>query len=222
MRALIFGSTGTLGKSIVNTFELNKWDTFGASRTSSTEKTFKLDSEFEQKINAIGRFDAVVFAQGKNANDSILDSSKLSDLIEANVTFIASSIGRLLKEQALTDKARITLIGSIWQGLSRSNKLSYTVSKSALNGLMNSMVADLSPHGISINTVAPGVVDSPMTRANLTNQQIDRVTSETPIGSLVSPQEVASLVFWISSPMASGVNGQTIKIDNGWSNVRSI
>ena len=61
-----------------------------------------------------------------------------------------------------------------------------------------------------------------MTRSNLTNDQVNKVTSETPMKKLVTAEQVASLVYWVSSPLAAGVNGQNIRIDNGWSNVRAI
>jgi NAD(P)-dependent dehydrogenase (short-subunit alcohol dehydrogenase family) len=222
MRALIFGSTGTLGQSILGQFELNRWETYGVSRSSKNNQTINLNSDFKKEIKDKGPFDAIVFAQGMNANDTVAGELSLNQLLNANVTFIATAINSLLNEEALNKNSRITILGSIWQDVSRSNKFSYSVSKSALKGLMNSLVADLSPIGISINIVAPGVVDSPMTRSNLTNDQVNKVTSETPMKKLVTAEQVASLVYWVSSPLAAGVNGQNIRIDNGWSNVRAI
>ena len=222
MQALIFGSTGALGNEIRNVFLKNGWKTHGVSRTLSDGNTIKWDTTFRNNLSNLGKMDAVVFAQGLNANDSIQEHSKLQNLFEANVLFIADAIAELLDSSALNSGSRITIIGSIWQDFSKSHKFSYSVSKSALNGLMNSAVADLSERGISINTIAPGVVDTPMTRANLSAEQIAQVTGETPSRSLVTAEEVASATFWVSTPSASGINGQTIRVDNGWSNVRKI
>lgn len=222
MRVLIFGSSGALGNCVLETFESHGWETVGTSREISNQKTVKIGAEFESQIAGLGPFDAVVFAQGKNTSDSIDNTSKLAEILEANLTSISTAVEKLLRTSSFSDKARVTIIGSVWQGVSRVNKFSYSVSKSALQGLMNSMVADLSSLGISTNIVAPGVVDTPMTRANLKSEQIERVIAQTPIGKLVTPNEVASLVYWLSSPLAEGINGQTIRIDNGWSNVRFI
>ena len=222
MRVLIFGSSGTLGESIFQFFEANDWDVVGTSRQIGNEETVKIDADFEKHIKKFGTFDAIVFAQGKNINDSINDTSDLHEILEANVTFISSMVEKLLRSGVFKTKVRITIIGSIWQDISKVNKFSYSVSKAALHGMMNSMVADLSPSGISINIVAPGVIDTPMTRANLTSDQIRRIISETPTGNLVAVRDVASLVYWLSCSFSDGINGQTIKIDNGWSNVRII
>ncbi len=222
MRALVFGSTGALGQSIIETFEEMNWEAVGVSRQSGKENILNLDEDFENNLAELGPFDAVIFSQGKNTNDSIRNAPELLEILNANVVFIANMVEKLCTTSTLKPTTRITIIGSIWQDVSRVKKFSYSVSKSALQGLVNSMVADLSPSGISINIVAPGVVDTPMTRSNLTNTQIESVIAETPLGRLVNSKEVASLVYWLSSPLASGVNGQTIKIDNGWSNVRII
>ena len=222
MRALVFGSTGAIGRSIIETFEGKKWETIGVSRHASKENELRLDDNFDDNLAKFGPYDAIIFAQGKNTNDSIINATELLELLEVNVVFISSMIEKLHRTSSLQPTARVTIIGSIWQDVSRVNKFSYSVSKSALQGLINSMVADLSPSGISVNIVAPGVVDTPMTRNNLTDIQIQRIITETPTGKLVKTGEVASLVYWLRTPFANGINGQTIKIDNGWSNVRII
>jgi 3-oxoacyl-[acyl-carrier protein] reductase len=222
MKALIFGSSGSLGAEIINVFSENSWEVYGVTRGVPAKRTLILDTNFFENLEAIGKLDAVVFAQGKNTNDSINDSSQLQELVEANLFFVSNMIEKLIRVNCFADISRITIIGSIWQDYSRKNKLSYSVSKSALKGLMNSLVADLSERGISTNIVAPGVVDTPMTRTNLSPTQIEQVLSQTPTGSLVSAKNVAQCVYWISSPGAGGINGQILKVDNGWSNVRSI
>ena len=73
-----------------------------------------------------------------------------------------------------------------------------------------------------MNAVLPGVVDTPMTRSNLSNDQIKKIEHETPAGKLVSATNVAKAVSWLASPESIGVNGQFIRIDNGWSQIRAI
>jgi NAD(P)-dependent dehydrogenase (short-subunit alcohol dehydrogenase family) len=110
----------------------------------------------------------------------------------------------------------------VWQSLSRTNKFSYSVSKSAVEGLVNSFIADYSAKGYAMNAVLPGVVDTPMTRANLSETQIKKIENETPSQHLVSASNVAKVVSWLSSPESAGVNGQFIRVDNGWSQIRAI
>jgi enoyl-[acyl-carrier-protein] reductase (NADH) len=61
-----------------------------------------------------------------------------------------------------------------------------------------------------------------MTLKNLSQDQIEKIESTTPLGKLVTPQEVASIASWLLSPDSSGIAGQSITIDNCWSDIRDI
>jgi NAD(P)-dependent dehydrogenase (short-subunit alcohol dehydrogenase family) len=155
-------------------------------------------------------------------NDDIYELGEFPKVFSANVGFILESVSSLLTSGNLKSGSTIVIVSSVWQDYSRTRKLSYSVSKSALRGLVNSLVADLSSSKIRINAVLPGVVDSKMTRENLSEAQIKNIEMQTPSGSLVTANQVAEAIVWLTSPNSSGVNGQFITIDNGWSNVRTI
>ena len=211
MKSLIFGASGALGKRIFAEFRDNGWVPKAYQRESTAINS-----------NNTEKYDAIIFSQGMNTNDSIFSHNNFEKVLEANLGFIVKRIVDLLDERLLQPDARITILSSIWKDLSRTEKFSYTISKSALRGLVNSLVADLSPKGVSINAICPGVVRTPMTSANLNENQIKRLEQATPLQKLVTPDQVAKATFWISSPLASGINGQFITIDNGWKNVREI
>lgn len=227
MANLVFGSSGLLGSEIASLLEANGLRTLRMSRNKNIKSVVFLDpdqhwlDEMKEKLGSKS-IDSVVFAQGLNLNDDIESCGNLMEVFEANVAFIVQNLHLLLSQDMLDDSARIVLISSIWQELSRKNKLSYSISKSALRGLVNSLVADLSGRGLRINAVLPGVVDGPMTRKNLSSSQIREIENQTPSKILVTPADVAKAVLWLCSPQSSGVNGQFIKVDNGWSNVRHI
>ena len=221
MKAIVFGANGYLGKSIVNDLLLKGFDVSTTSRDSK-ETDFQTKNGFAQIIDSGLKFNACVWAQGQNANDTLESATSFEAIIDANLTFTINSLRALLENNLLSDNARMVVISSVWQSLSRTNKFSYSVSKSAVEGLVNSFIADYSPRGYSMNAVLPGVVDTPMTRSNLSNEQIKKIEHETPAGKLVSAANVAKTVSWLASPESIGVNGQFIRIDNGWSQIRAI
>jgi NAD(P)-dependent dehydrogenase (short-subunit alcohol dehydrogenase family) len=157
-----------------------------------------------------------------NTSDTLTNSEDFQKVFDANVGFIIETLKILLSNNLLSKNARLVVVSSIWQEASKTNKFSYTVSKSALKGLVNSFVADYSPLGLSMNAVLPGVVDTPMTRANLSQAQITNIEKETPMKTLVTSEDVARAVNWLASPESSGINGQFIRVDNGWSQIRAI
>ena len=122
----------------------------------------------------------------------------------------------------IKSNANLVVVSSIWQENAKQNKLSYSISKSALKGLVNSLVADLSPLGMTINAVLPGVVDTPMTRAALSDEQINSVSRDTPARKLVTPEGVAKSVAFLASKASKDVNGQFLVVDGGWTAVRYV
>ena len=165
---------------------------------------------------------SVIWAQGKNFNDEIEQFNLTNHLqmYQANVTFIMSSLQALLIGKLLENNARLCVISSIWQNIARQNKLSYCVTKSALQGLIQSLSIDLGKKGMLVNAVLPGALDTEMTRANLSSEQIRRMEMDTPLQSLPNLIDVTGLVSYLCSPQNTGITGQFIAADRGLSNAR--
>ena len=157
-------------------------------------------------------------AQGLNCSDTVASfkSDDLQSLLQANVLFIASSIQALLAAGRLAEGCRLVVVSSIWQLESRPGKFSYTISKAALQGLVKSCALDLGPRGIVINAVLPGVVDTPMTRAHLSAEQIAAITSQSALGRLPQPVDIAAAVGFLASPANRAITGQFLTVDAGF------
>jgi 3-oxoacyl-[acyl-carrier protein] reductase len=223
--ALVFGASGALGSAISNALEASGSQVVGVTRRQEPPAGWisVADSDWAAQI-AARSVDRVVWAQGENASGplSIESIAQTRQLLESNVMFILETLHALRMRDALADSARLVIVGSIWQKAARADKLAYLVSKSAVTGLVRSLAADLGSSGIAVNAVLPGVVESPMTRNFLSPSQIRQMSDETPAGRLVTPEEVASACVWLASSRSSGVNGQFICVDGGWSEVRHV
>ena len=220
--AYVFGATGEIGKTIVSRFESSGYQVVGFSR-KSVDGLYSLGT-IETLPETLTGADCVVWASGANLNDSIVDYSEenLRDLLEANLFYITEGLNTLRLADLLSPECQLVIISSVWQGVSKQNKFSYTVSKSSLAGLIHSLAADLSPRGMRVNGVLPGVVDTKMTRSALAPEQVQRIQEQTPTGMLVSLEEVANLVYFLGTPESRGINGQSIVVDGGWSVVRYV
>jgi 3-oxoacyl-[acyl-carrier protein] reductase len=221
--AYIFGSTGSIGASISQKFQDSSWELVQFSRLKTQDHLFTVE-DLEAPSLEIPKANCVVWANGANLNDSITTYSRddLHALLEANLFYITDSLKKLLDRNLLSKGSSLVIVSSIWQELSRQNKLSYTVAKSALRGLVHSLAADLGPMGYRVNGVLPGVVDTPMSRKALSTDQIEKFEKATPIGRLVSLGDVANLTFYLAGEGAAGVSGQSIAVDGGWSVVRYV
>lgn len=221
--ALVLGSTGAIGTACTDRFSLGGFTVATPTRmvTSTNERTLAPDWISNLGLSSI---DAVVWAQGANGQGALTESSAddLTQLFQANVAFVADTARELLAAGVLAASCRFVVVSSIWQEVARQQKFAYIVSKSAVGGLVRSMAFDLAEHGVSVNAVLPGVVDTPMTRENLSDSQLARITADTPLGRLVSLTDVANAVFWLASPESTGITGQFITVDGGWSTSRYV
>lgn len=230
-KLLLFGGSGAIGSAIAQFFRGKGWRVVVVSRQEQPvadqicwDPLLRDCDQGIEQVVASGPYDAVCWAQGANLNDSIysFDLESHEQLYRANVLFVLESMRALLQNSALKKPARLCIISSIWQNLARQNKLSYCVTKSALQGVVLSAANDLGKEGHLVNAVLPGVIDTPMTRKNLSNEQINRVTDSTQFGRLPSLDDVASSVYGLCSKLNTGLTGQFVTVDLGYSHVRVI
>lgn len=212
MKVLIFGANGSLGKAICKKM-LESGNSVNSISHSELEK-------IDDVLANIGnpKFDSIIWAGGLNLNDSIgtLDLGSFDAVFDANLKFVLRTVSKLVERNLINPGASLVLLSSVWQNIARKNKVSYTISKSALSGLVRSLALELGEAKIRCNSVSPGVVDNEMSRANLTQEQISTVVNQTPLGELVTSSQVANVVAWLSSTESAGITGQNIVIDGGW------
>jgi 3-oxoacyl-[acyl-carrier protein] reductase len=228
---LLFGGTGAIGSAIGNCFRDDQWKVTTVTRSTAASNDVvswnplgELTSDINNRLEALAPFDAVCWAQGKNCNDTIysFDETTHHEMYNANVLYILKSLNILLAKGLLAKPARLCIISSIWQNIARQNKLSYGVTKAALHGLVLSAANDLGKEGHLVNAVLPGALDTQMTRQNLGESQIDKIAQSTQFGRLPTVYDVAQTAHFLCSHKNTGVTGQFIKVDLGYSDVRVI
>jgi len=222
--ALVFGGSGQIGAACADKLGEDGCDVVATSRQGGDGVAAYDPLANKLALPGEGQFDAVVWAQGANLGDSILDFDleRHRAIYDANVTFVLESLHALLTSDRLADGARLCVISSVWQNVARPNKLSYMVSKAALQGLVQSAATDLAERGILVNAVLPGALDTPMTRANLSTEQIARISGMTKFGRLAALDDVAALVAFLCSPANTSITGQFVAVDLGFQNARLV
>jgi 3-oxoacyl-[acyl-carrier protein] reductase len=230
---LVFGASGAIGSTVVRSAVDRGWQVTAVSRRLpetplADVQSLALDpldvSFSPSRLAPAVPYTSVCWAQGSNTNDSVhnFDLTQHRQIYEANCTYILVTLQALLQGGFLAHASRLCVISSIWQNLARQSKLSYCMSKAALQGLVLSASADLAVDGHLINAVLPGAIETPMTRKNLSAEQIDRLTTATGHHRLATLQDVASIVCYLCSPENTGITGQFIAADLGFSRVRIV
>ena len=227
-KLLIFGGTGVLGAAIAAKYETNGYQiTYGVRTVSNPADQFQLpltDGPVPDLLKG-ELFDTVIFAQGANNNDSVINHSPddLNRLFEANVSFISTTAKALMLHNLIKQKAKIVILSSFWEQITRGEKMSYTVTKAAVGGLVRSMAVDLgNAKGILVNGLLPGVVDSPMARGLLKPEQIENVQWQTPGHKMIIPTDVANAAYLLGCEDNTAISGQSLFVDYGFTVSRSL
>lgn len=114
---------------------------------------------------------------------------------------------------------RIVNISSIFGKVSKEYRASYSASKFALDGMTAALAAEVARYGILANCVAPGVIDTELTRQVLGDKGMTEIVSRIPAGRLGTPWEIAAFVVWLAGPENTYISGQNIAIDGGFTRV---
>lgn len=134
-----------------------------------------------------------------------------------NVNFKASFMlsKHVLRSMIARERGKIIFVSSIWGIAGACMESVYSASKSALSGLAKSLAKEVGRSNITVNCVAPGVINTPMNGC-FNEQEISELISKTPLNRLGMPEEVADLVMFLASDRANFITGQTITVDGGF------
>jgi 3-oxoacyl-[acyl-carrier protein] reductase len=115
----------------------------------------------------------------------------------------------------LNDSARIINISSISTTYVSGGEAVYAASKAAVEQFGRAAARELGKRKITVNTVAPGVIDTDLTRASMAPEMLQGMEYMTPLGRLGTPEDVAATVLLLASPLAGWLTGQHVRADGG-------
>lgn len=133
----------------------------------------------------------------------------------ANVLSAVNCSREALKDMIAAHSGSIVNISSMWGISGASCEVLYSASKAALIGFTKALAKEVGPSNIRVNCVAPGVVDTQM-NANLSSEDIEILSDETPLCRIGKPEEIANAVAFLATQDASFITGQVLSVDGGF------
>lgn len=234
-KALVTGATGGLGAEIARALhkqgahlvisgtrkekldelakELGKNVSVIPCDLSSPESTLKLIPEAE---TALGGLDILINNAGLTQDGLMLRMSdeQWAKVIEVNLTSVFRLSREAIKGMMKKRAGRIINITSVVGVTGNPGQANYAASKAGLIGLSKSLAAEVATRGITVNCIAPGFIESPMTDV-LNEKQRETILNEIPQGAIGSPQDIAAGVVYLASDEAKYITGQTLHINGG-------
>ena len=174
----------------------------------------------EATENRFGGIDILVNNAGVETLVPLLDleESEWDRIIDINLkgAFLCAQIAARAMVSAQTPGA-IVNIASINAKIALAGQAHYTSSKGGLIMLTKSMALDLAPHGIRVNAIGPGVIETRMTERSLSDpRRRAMLLSKVPLGRVGQPRDVANAALFLASDEASYITGTTLYVDGGW------
>ena len=143
-----------------------------------------------------------------------MSEESFTSVVDTNLTAAYRVAKRASRGMLKAKGGRMVFVSSVVGLLGSAGQVNYAAAKAGLVGLTRSVARELGSRGITANVVAPGFVDTDMTR-KLSEARRTEILGQVPLGRYASPEEIAAAVTWLASDGAGYVTGAVIPVDGG-------
>lgn len=179
-----------------------------------------IDGWIEEVSATVGSVRTLINNAGKHQKKPAIDVSDedFDDILETHLKgsfALSRAVARRLIDQKLTGDIQFVSSMAALYGIPLVT--AYSAAKTAMVGLVHQLAVEWGPYGIRVNSVAPGFIDSAMSRKALDNDppRKQKVFGRTPLGRMGRPEEIGGVCAFLSSEAASYVTGTVIPVDGG-------
>jgi 3-oxoacyl-[acyl-carrier protein] reductase len=143
-----------------------------------------------------------------------MKSEEWTDVIDTNLSAVFRLSQAVLRPMMKARTGRIINITSIVGHMGNAGQANYAAAKAGVSGMTRALAREIGSRNITVNCVAPGFIDTDMTRA-LSEEQQNALKSNIPLARLGTPEDVASAVAFLASPAAAYITGNTLHVNGG-------
>lgn len=183
------------------------------SYTCNVGESEQVKETVAKVLEDFGRIDILVNNAGITRDGLImqLTDDNFNDVINTNLRGTFNMIRAVSRPMIRQKGGRICNISSVSGLMGNAGQTNYSASKAGVIGLTKSAALELSKRGITVNAVAPGFVETPMTKDLVNSPLLERI----PLGRIAQPEEIADMVVFLCSPAAAYITGEVIRVDGG-------
>ncbi|SNY43338.1 3-oxoacyl-[acyl-carrier-protein] reductase [Arsukibacterium tuosuense] len=166
--------------------------------------------------NQFGEIDILINNAGITRDNLLMrmKDDEWFDIIQTNLTSVFRLSKAVLRSMMKKRYGRIVTIGSVVGSMGNAGQTNYAAAKAGVLGFTKSLAREVASRGITVNAVAPGFIDTDMTK-ELSDEQKEAIFSQVPANRLGQPEEIAATVAFLVSAPAAYITGETIHVNGG-------
>lgn len=214
--ALVTGASRGIGKAIAEAFKAE-----GAVLLTPSHAELDLSSNASIDAYLAGsgkRVDILVNNAGINPLGSAEDytDEDLAAVMQVNLAAPMRLLRGLLPGMRERGYGRVVNISSVWSVVAKPRRFTYSTMKSGINGMTRAAAVECAQYGVLVNAIAPGFVNTELTRKNNSESELKAIAQGIPARRLCEPSEIAALAAFLASSRNTYMTGQTIVADGGY------
>lgn len=166
--------------------------------------------------NQFGDIDILVNNAGITRDNLLMrmKDDEWFDIMQTNLTSVFRLSKAVLRSMMKKRFGRIITIGSVVGSMGNAGQTNYAAAKAGVLGFTKSLAKEVASRGITVNAVAPGFIDTDMTK-ELSDEQKEAIFTQVPANRLGQPEEIAATVAFLASSQAAYITGETIHVNGG-------
>ena len=188
----------------------------GAGKVLDVSSLESIEGLLKEIKEEFGGIDILVNNAGITRDNLLMrmKEDEWHSILDTNLTSIFRMSKAVLRPMMKKRAGRIINIGSVVGSSGNPGQANYAAAKAGLIGFTKSMAREIASRGITVNVVAPGFIDTDMTKA-LNDDQKAAITKDIPSDRLGKPEEIAATVAFLASDGAAYITGETIHVNGG-------
>lgn len=229
---LITGGSGAIGTAIVKEFSRTDDVFFTYNKNKDRARSLmggncfcapmdvadvnSVEETVQSVLREFSHIDILVNNAGISLIKPFLDmtAEEWQRMIDVNLTGVFNVTKAVAPSMVSRKSGAIVNISSVWGVCGASCEVAYSAAKAGVIGFTKALAKELGPSGITVNAIAPGVIDSPMNSAHLSDEELNELAEETPLDRLGKPEEVAKAVRALAEN--GFITGQVLGVDGGF------
>ena len=218
-RVAILDLSGEAAEKSAATLGANGSDTLGVPADVSDRAA--VDAALEQVRQGLGPVEIMVTSAGLDAfkEFTAISMDDWTRMLAVNLTGTFNCIQSAIPDMLAAEWGRIVTISSSSAQSGAKRMAHYVASKGGVIGLTKALALEYAPHGITVNTIPPGSIDTPMMRRAETAgdiPDIDLIARQAPVRRAGTPDDIAAACEFLCSDDAGYITGQSINVNGGW------